>query len=351
MILTIILFIIVLLVTVLVHEWGHFIIARKSGMIVEEFGFGIPPRIYAWKKGETTYSINALPIGGFVKIAGENGIETTSPADKQFESKPWYLKSAVLVAGVICNILLAIVLFTAAYTIGMPVASDHGTPTVVSIVPGSPSAQSGMVVGDTIAGVAAGKHALDEIDTNALHDAIVNSTGPVTISYNHLGNIHQAVVTPTGVGQARVIGIAIEPVTKERLPFFSAFKAACQQTYITAGEIFTTLASLISGIFHHNSTAGSLVGPVGLAQEVGSAASIGFTYLLAFTAAISVNLAVLNIMPFPALDGGRLVVVLLEAACRRKFSQNTVNIIHAIGFILLLGLMVVLTVGDIRRLL
>jgi regulator of sigma E protease len=347
----IILFIIVILVTVIVHEWGHFIVARKSGMIVEEFGFGIPPRIFAWKKGETTYSINALPIGGFVKIAGENGIESTTPLNKQFESKPWYVKSAVLVAGVICNVLLAIVLFTAAYTIGIPVASTQGTPTVVSIVPNSPSAKSGLVVGDVVMGVmAANKMLSNAISTQSLHNAIIQSTGPVTISYDHLGKPHTAVVVPTGQGVSRVIGIAIEPVSAERLPFFSACKAALQQTWSTMGEIFVTLSSLIAGIFHHNATASGLVGPVGLAQEIGSAASIGFAYLLAFTAAISVNLAVINILPFPALDGGRLVVVLLEALFRRKFSSNTVAIIHAIGFLLLLTLMIVLTVGDVRRL-
>jgi regulator of sigma E protease len=348
---TIILFIIVLLVTVIVHEWGHFFVARKSGMTVEEFGFGIPPRIASWKKGETTYSINALPIGGFVKIAGENGIEGSVPVERQFESKPWYLKSAVLVAGVTCNILLAIVLFTAAYTIGMPVASDHGTPTVVSIVAGSPSAKSNLTVGDTVTSITAGSKTLSApITTEALHDAITSSTGDVTISYTHFGKPSIAVITPTGEGVARVIGISIEPVTEEHLSLWPASKAAVDQTWITAGEIFTTLESLIRGIFRHNGTASQLVGPVGLAQEVGSAASIGFTYLLAFTAAISVNLAVLNIMPFPALDGGRLVVVLLEAITRRKFSQNTVGIIHFIGFVVLLGLMLLLTVGDVRRL-
>lgn len=348
----IILFIIVILVTVLVHEWGHFIIARKSGMIVEEFGFGIPPRIYAWKRGDTTYSINALPIGGFVKIAGENGIETAVPLNKQFETKPWYLKSAVLVAGVVCNILLAIILFTAAYTIGIPVASNHGTPTVVSIVAGSPSAKSGIGIGDTVTSITTNLTTLTgEISTQSLHDAIMKSTGSVVIAYMHLGKPHAATVTPTGTSTARVIGIAIEPVEAERLPFFSAFNAALHQTWSTMGEIFTTLESLIAGIFHHNNTGSALVGPVGLAQEIGSAASIGFTYLLAFTAAISVNLAVINILPFPALDGGRLVVVLLEALFRRKFSSNTVAIIHAIGFLLLLLLMVVLTVGDVRRLL
>jgi regulator of sigma E protease len=352
MILTIFLFIIVLLVTVIVHEWGHFLIARKSGMVVEEFGFGIPPRIYGWKRGETTYTINALPIGGFVRIAGENGVENHIPLEKQFESKPWYLKSAVLVAGVICNIVLAIVLFTAAYAIGLPVASDHGTPTVVSVVSGSPSAASGIAVGDVVTSVTAGSTTLkNDIATTSLHDAIMKSSGPISISYTHLGKLHTVSITPTGKSITRVIGIAIEPVLSERLSLFSAFTSALQQTYVTAGEIFTTLAALIAGIFHHNGASAGLVGPVGLAQEVGSAASIGFTYLLAFTAAISVNLAVINIMPFPALDGGRLVVVLLEAIFHRKFSQNTVGIIHTIGFLLLLVLMVVLTVGDVRRLL
>jgi regulator of sigma E protease len=258
----------------------------------------------------------------------------------------------VLVAGVICNVLLAIILFTAAYTIGMPVTSDHGTPTVVSVSADSPAQKSGIAVGDTVTGATAGSTTLsNDLSTQALHDAITTTQGPIIISYTHLGKAHTVSITPTGVGITRVIGIAIEPVINERLPFFSAFKAALQQTWTTMGEIFTTLASLIAGLFHHNSTASGLVGPVGLAQEIGSAASIGFTYLLAFTAAISVNLAVINILPFPALDGGRLVVVLLEALFRKKFSQNTVAIIHSIGFMLLLLLMVVLTVGDVRRLL
>lgn len=349
---TIIIFILVLLVTVIVHEWGHFFIARKSGMTVEEFGFGIPPRLFSWKRGDTLYSINLLPIGGFVKIAGENGIEGNFPIERQFESKPWYLKSAVLIAGVVMNILLAVVLFTAAYSIGMPVTSDHGTPTVVSVVSGSPSAQSGLAVGDTITSVTVGGTILAApIATDTLHTAVMKSTGSITVSYNHLGTSHTVDIVPTGSGGSRIIGLAIEPVVNERLSLPSAFIAAIQQTYSIGTQIFSTLASLIAGIFHHNDTASGLVGPVGLAQEVGSAASIGFTYLLAFTAAISVNLAVINIMPFPALDGGRLVVVLLEAITRRKFSQNTVGIIHAIGFLLLLGLMVFLTVGDVRRLL
>ncbi len=199
--------------------------------------------------------------------------------------------------------------------------------------------------------VAVGGKALSTpISTDELHEAITKSDGPVTISYVHFGKEQSTDIAPDGKGASRVIGLAIEPVSMQRLPLPKAFVAALHQTYSTGTLIFSTLGSLIAGIFHHNDTAKSLVGPVGLAHEVGSAASIGFTYLLAFTAMISVNLAVINIMPFPALDGGRLVVVLLEAITRRKFSQNTVGIIHAVGFVILLGLMLFLTVGDVRRL-
>lgn len=348
---TIVLFIIVLLVTVLVHEWGHFYVARKSGMTVEEFGFGLPPRIYSWKKGETEYSINALPIGGFVKIAGENGAETGIAPSKQFESKPWYLKSAVLVAGVVCNVLLAIILFTASYAIGIPVTSDTGTPTITTIVPGSPSEKSGLSVGDEVIGVSVDGGALPmPVSTESLRAAIVKSEGPVVFTYKQGSKERSVEVVPSGKGTARVIGLAVEPVSQQRLPIGKAFVAALHQTYSVAGLIFNTLGDLIAGIFKPNGTAKNLVGPVGLAHEVGSAARIGTTYLIAFTAMISVNLAVINIMPFPALDGGRLLIVLLETVTGRKFSKNTIAIIHAIGFLVLLGLMVLLTVGDVRRL-
>ncbi len=160
-----------------------------------------------------------------------------------------------------------------------------------SIVAGSASAQSGIIVGDTITAVTTSTGTLNTtVSTESLHDAIITSTGPITVSYIHEGKPHVVTITPTGQGVARVIGIAVEPVSNERLPFFIALKAAVQQTWITMSEIFVTLASLIAGLFHHNGSATGLVGPVGLAQEIGSAASIGFTYLLAFTAAISVNL-------------------------------------------------------------
>jgi regulator of sigma E protease len=146
-IITILLFIFVLLINVLFHEWGHFFVARKMGMKVEEFGFGIPPRLYAWKRGETEYSINALPIGGFVKIPGENGEVGDG---RGFADKAWYKQAFVLIAGVLANFVLAIVLFSIAFMIGIPSLKENGTPTILSVVHDSAADRAGLEVNDTV---------------------------------------------------------------------------------------------------------------------------------------------------------------------------------------------------------
>jgi regulator of sigma E protease len=346
---TVIIFILVLLVCVLVHEWGHYITAKKSGMLVEEFGFGIPPRLWSFKRGETKYSINALPIGGFVKIAGENGLETDVPRDRQFDAKPWYKKSLVLVAGVIMNFVLAVVLFAIANVIGLPGITPTGTPTVISVVEGGAVQEAGIEVGDTITSLVVGKKDVSVLDTDAIRTAIQSSKDPVTITYVHQGVETTKTITPRESDGARMIGVSIEPIGTIKLPFFKAIGSACKQSADLVGQIFSTIGHLVGGIFTGTSSVKGLVGPVGLAREVGTAATFGLTYLLAFTATISLNLAVLNIMPFPALDGGRLVVVWGEAITRRKFSPTVVGIIHTAGFLFLITLMVVLTIGDIRN--
>jgi regulator of sigma E protease len=346
---TIILFIFVLLVCVLVHEWGHYIVAKKSGMLVEEFGFGIPPRLWSWKKGETTYSINALPIGGFVRIAGENGFQENAPTNRQFESKTWYQKTAVLVAGVVCNFLLAFVLFTVAYTIGLPGITPSGTPTVVSVVAGSPTEEAGVRVGDKITGVAVGSTYVTVLDTENIRTAIQTMPGDLTLSYTRAGEVSTATIVPEVSPSGKAVGIAIEPIGIIKQPFFASLGLAWKQTIGLIVSIFSTIGELIAGLFTGEGSVAGLVGPVGLAREVGSAANIGPTYLLAFIATISLNLAALNILPFPALDGGRLVIVWGEALTRRRFSPKVVGIVHMVGFLLLISLMFVLTVGDIRR--
>jgi regulator of sigma E protease len=348
---TIILFIIVLLVTVLVHEWGHFIAAKKSGMLVEEFGFGIPPRLWSWKKGETRYSINALPFGGFVKIAGENGLDDTVAHDRQFESKPWYKQSIVLVAGVVCNILLAIVLLTASYSMGTPTLSDAGTPTVLRVTKGSPIDLAGISVGDTITSISKYNKQIDSIDTTTLKKTINDSTDPISITFVHNKKTTTVVVKPQTKEGVTALGISVEKVILEHTSVPKALTRAVTQTFFIAGSIFKTVGTLLGNLVTHTKQSEQLIGPVGLATEIKNASAIGFGYLLSFTAMISINLAVINILPFPALDGGRLIIVLLERVTRRKFSKNVVGWIHAGGFILLIGLMIFLSVGDISRLL
>lgn len=346
---TILIFICVLLVTVIVHEWGHFWTAKRFGMLVEEFGFGIPPRIWSKQKGETLYSINALPFGGFVKISGENGLDAGKDISRQFESKPWYAQAIVLVAGVVCNILLAILLFTAAYTIGTPSISDTGAPTVVSITNKGSASTAGIRVGDQVLSIKKGDTTLKNITTTDLKKMINSEIAPLTITIKRNNTEQTLVVTPAKNDGVVMLGLGVEKIATERLPIGKSFIRATEQTFFVAKNIFITLGTLIASIFNHNEV-GGLIGPVGLAQEVRHASDIGFAYLLAFTALISVNLAVLNILPFPALDGGRLVVVLLERITRKKFSKTVVGVIHTLGFVFLIGLMLVLSVGDIRSL-
>jgi regulator of sigma E protease len=348
---TIILFIIVLLVTVLVHEWGHFIAAKKSGMLVEEFGFGIPPRLWSFKRGETTYSINALPFGGFVKIAGENGLENTIPEDRQFESKPWWKQSIVLVAGVVCNILLAIVLFTISYSMGTPTLSDTGTPTVLHVTKDSPIDKAGISVGDTITSISKYDEEMTSINTETLKQTIANSTDPLTITYIHGKKEATVTVVPVKTEGVATVGIGIEKVILQKTSLGTAFFQSLQQTKDITINIFKTIGLLLGNLFAGDKQTQELIGPIGLATEIKNASAIGFGYLLSFTAMISINLAVINILPFPALDGGRLIIVLLEQITRRKFSKKVVGIIHASGFLLLIGLMIFLSIGDVGRLL
>lgn len=348
---TIILFIIVLLVTVLVHEWGHFIAAKKSGMTVEEFGFGIPPRLWSFKKGETRYSINALPFGGFVKIAGENGLDDTIPHDRQFESKSWWKQSIVLVAGVVCNILLAIVLLTVSYSLGTPTLSDTGTPTVLNVSKGSPIDQSGIAIGDTITSIKKYDVEIVPINTDSLKKAIANSTDPFVITYTHNEKEFVATVSPKKEGVNTTLGISVEKVKLERTSIPKAFLQSIKQTISITVSIFKTVGTLLNNLITGTKQSQELIGPIGLATEIKHASAIGFGYLLAFTAMISINLAVINILPFPALDGGRLIIVLLERIMRRKFSKTVIGVIHASGFLLLIGLMIFLSIGDIGRLL
>jgi regulator of sigma E protease len=354
MIATILIFISVLFVVVVVHEYGHYIAAKKSGMLVEEFGFGMGPKVFSYKKGETLYRLNVFPIGGFVKIVGENEGDATIPQNRQFEYACWYKKVLVLVAGVIGNVLLGFVFFFFSFTAGLPAASTNGAPTITSISPGSPAAKADLHVGDVVQGFGTGgKNKIAVIDTAHVHTYLQTQKSDVTISVLRGDTLLQKNITPTIESSGNVkIGLAIDTIANTKTAPKQALVLAYHRTIDVIAQLLQVIGKLISGIFHHSASSGAsdLVGPIGIASELGGAKVFGFGYILAFAALISLNLAVLNILPFPALDGGRLFVVLIEAVIRRPLPKKAIQVLHTIGFITLLGLILILTFKDIVKL-
>lgn len=345
-IITILLFILVLLINVIFHEWGHFFVAKKMGMKVEEFGFGIPPRIYAWKRGETEYSINALPIGGFVKIPGENG---EAGDGRGFADKVWYKQAFVLVAGVLANVILAIVLFSVSFMIGTPSLQENGVPTILSVVKDSAADRAGLEVNDTVTSIknlTMGTLYTD-LTTDSLRTIIQRPNTSFEFVYQRDGGEQRVILSPTLTGEVYKMGLSIEKVGVERYGFFESFAKGTKRTVEVIHGIFQALGQLLNQLISPAPSVDGFVGPVGLAKEVRIASSFGLSYFLGFIALISANLAVLNILPFPALDGGRLLIVLLERIVGKKIPAKFVGWLHFAGFALLLLLMLVLTKNDI----
>lgn len=367
----IILFFVILAVLVLIHEFGHFYSAKKSGVRVDEFGLGFPPRIWSKKVGETVYSINAIPFGGFVKIFGENPDEESlvgPESSRSFVRKPKWIQVIILAAGVAMNVVFAWLLFSAAFMSGMTmgvsesiskyVTSPHVI--VLDALPKSPAAKAGLVPGDEILSYSfepATKKIARATTTastvEAIQLAIKDSNGQkMAFEVQRLsGNKYIEIVPEKGVlGDKFALGISMDLVGKVKLPFYLAFWEGAKLT----GTMFVNITSSLYGLIHDallgQADVSQLSGPVGIARLVGDASRLGFVYVLSFTAFISLNLAVLNLVPFPALDGGRILFVIIEAIIRRPISPKVVNTINTVGFGLLLFFMLFVTYKDIVKL-
>lgn len=366
---TVILFIIVLSVLVFVHELGHFLAAKWAKMRVDEFAIGFPPRIWGKKKGETVYAINALPIGGYVKIHGENPNDETlhgSDAARSFTARPKYQQIIVLAAGVTCNVIFAWFAIALGFMIGFPLSTsylEHAEYRDVRVVitavsPDSPAQKAGIAVGDYIDGVLVKDvQLLDTPDTiEAVQTTIASlADAPVQFEINRGGEATTTTVVPVqtvdenGNTTAR-IGVALDTVGIVQLGPIQAVYEGAKLTIAMTEAIAGGLYTFVADAFRGEQVMSQVAGPVGIAKMVGGASSMGFAYLLSFTALISINLAIINILPFPALDGGRIVFVIIEAIIRRPIPYVWVNAVNAIGFILLLTLMAVVTVFDILKL-
>ena len=373
MLLTIIAFIAVLSILVFAHELGHFWTARRFGTKCEEFGFGYPPRacgfyknnqqkwVWLWGKKEvsdasdTIYSINWIPVGGFVKIKGENGEGKTDV--NSFAHKKIWQRALILSAGVIMNVILAGVLFSLGMMLGMPQMLDtvpkQATVSqpqiqIVQVLDKAP-ASGQLKMGDIIMSV-------DNqvfIKNQELIDYTASKVDqPIAYVIKRGGKEQTIVVTPhiipeTGKGG---IGVAIAEVGIVKYPWYAALWYGFKTAIIMLWAIVLGLYELIKSLFTDQSLAGQVAGPVGIAALTGQMAHMGFVYLLNFTAILSLNLALINFLPLPALDGGRLLFLVIEKIKGKPVKQTTEALVHNIGFILLMLLVLIVTFKDVANL-
>jgi regulator of sigma E protease len=365
---TILLFFAVLVVLILVHEFGHFIVAKKSGVRVDEFGVGFPPKIVGKKFGETEYTLNWLPIGGFVRIWGEDPTEEHymegPESERSFVKQPRYKQAAILVAGVAMNVVLAFVLYSAAYMLGMPtaLAEDEAANTdaqlmITAVLPDAPASDA-LKPGDEVLGAYTQSGTLDSSDgitPTELSTFVAESNGEeVHVSLMRGGEEVRTSFTPeTGViadePQRYAAGFSMSLVGMVALPIYKAVPAAAVHTYYALRDVVTGLGGLVAGAFTGTADLSQVSGPVGIVTLVGDAAALGLVWLLVFSAFISLNLAVINLLPIPALDGGRLVFVAIEAVTRKPINPNIAVRVNQVGFVALLSLMLLVTINDVLR--
>lgn len=362
---SIFLFFIILLVLVLVHEFGHFIVAKKTGIRVDEFGFGFPPRLFGVKKGETEYTFNLLPFGGFVKIFGENPDDESlsgPDASRSMVKKPRYIQAAVLFAGVAFNFLLAWLLLATGFIAGLPssASSDpnaiYDVPpalTITSVAVDSPAAQAGLVIGDEITAVRSNDASIENV-TIADVQTFVSMHGDkeVTIVYERQDEPKSVTLIPKDglVDGHAGIGISMDMIGVLKLPVHRAFWEGLKLTSHITAATAVSLISLVGDAIVGHADISTLTGPVGLVGVVGDAYAFGLIHLISLAAVISINLAVINLIPFPALDGGRLLFLLIEKIKGSPIRPKIANIANIVGFGLLIGLMLLVTYHDIVRL-
>ncbi|MEX2029288.1 MAG: RIP metalloprotease RseP [Candidatus Paceibacterota bacterium] len=363
---SILIFFIILLVLVLVHEFGHFFSAKRFGIRVDEFGFGFPPKLFGKKYGETEYSFNLLPIGGFVKIFGENPDEenTKGPdASRSFVNKPKWQQAIVLFAGVFANFLLAWLLFSFGFMSGFPTsvgseargyALTDVNLVVLSVLPNSPAEGAGLQSGDKIISATSDGNSISDMNPDILKSFIVAHPGEkIEIGYlrgkENLPGL-TSIIPEASEGGTPTIGISMDQIGTAKLPFFTAFKEGMMLTLFITKSTAVGLYTLIADSLRGQGSFASVTGPVGIVGIVGDAYEFGFIYLLSFTALISINLAIINLIPFPALDGGRLFFLLIEKIKGSRINPKVANIANMVGFVILILLMVVVTFHDVIKL-
>ncbi len=360
MLLTIVIFILILGLLVFVHEFGHFFAAKKNGVRVDEFGFGFPPRIFGIKKGETLYSINLIPLGGFVKIYGEEGEGEKNP--RSFASKKISQRALILVAGVAMNFLLAAIIFGVGHFAGLPGVIEESEIDkfsdarieIVGINLDSPAALAGLKISDRVLAMidSQGEKIEPLIKVSQFQELIAKEKGKEIVLFLQRGDsivetkLIPRIDHPAGEGP---LGVALANVATIKSPWYEAFFKGFATAFNVIVAIFIVLFDMIANLFTQGTVGIEVAGPVGIFSLTGQAAQLGLIYILQFIALLSINLAVINALPFPALDGGRLLFLVIEKIKGRPVSQKAQNLAHGIGFALLILLMMAVTYKDLTR--
>ncbi len=349
MIPTFLVFLIVLSLVVLIHELGHFLAAKKIGVKVEEFGFGYPPRAIGKKIGETIYSLNWLPFGGFVRLFGEmeEGSEKTK-SDRAFYNRRRRDRALVILAGVFMNLVLAVICFSTIYSInGIPEEVNYIV--VDGVAENSPAETAGLKMGDKITEV-------DGIEINRVNDLVSYVEGKegvnINLTYERNGGKLLTAITPRidppeGEG---AMGVMLSNYDNIFYPIwqmpFRGIVVGVEEAYGWTKMMFVSLGDMITGLFSGKKP--EVSGIVGVYQVTGAVAEMGVLAVIKFIGILSINLAVINILPFPALDGGRFAFMIFEKIIG-KSKPNWEAKINMVGMALLIGLMILITIGDVMR--
>ena len=345
----------------MIHELGHFVVAKMTGCRVDEFAFGFPPTLWKRKWGETEYKFNAIPIGGYVKIWGEDGSNTEDK--KVFGNRPKWAQILVLIAGVTMNWLLAFVIFFAIAKSNAMVSADDirykdrvkdTQLTILDVNKKSPAYYAGIRSGYVVTSIKSNSNQADISNSDKVKD-FFNKNIDNNITINWINGNDVGVSTVTGVyginKDKKAIGISFEVLGYLPLDFGESIDKAWRDTKLYTVLTVQGLGELGRGIVNADrEILNSLSGPVGIARVVGDQAQSGsISNIFLLSAILSINLAVFNLLPFPALDGGRILMVIYEAVTRKKIHMNKAALINGIGFVILLLLIVVVTINDFLK--
>lgn len=321
----------VFLLVVLLHELGHFTVAKLVGIRVNEFAIGMGPQIFKWKKGETEYSLRLLPIGGYVKMEGE---DENSDDPRSFNRVSPLARIATVAAGAIMNFVLAIVVLSiVAFNVGTP------TTTIKEIIADSPAEISGLLEGDKVLSI----NGIKTTSWNELSGAISSSDYTKDMDVQIIRDNSEMIikVKPRSEDGRTIIGI----IPSYEKSVGSSLKAGFDDTKMFVGLMF----DFLKGIFRGNVSTDDLSGPIGVIGAIGEAAQSGLLNLLYLLGFISVNLGFFNLLPIPALDGSRIVFLLIELIRGKPIDPDKEGLIHTIGFALLITLMLIVTYKDLIR--